>query len=125
MITLYRGMRVDPDGRPTCGTSARTLGVRVPDDVTPDAEGHVHPGRGGMSVAPDDPMMLSPHRRPRALLGTGTDPVFALLVARLPPALAARQDTVRHALVEPAFPTPLDTFVDHLHATRIDWRPLP
>jgi hypothetical protein len=51
---LYRVMVVDAAGRPICGDGDNMLGARVPIDIRPDAEGMVGPGRGGMSVSPDD-----------------------------------------------------------------------
>ena len=121
MLTLYRGMKAAADRMPECGTSGRTLGVRVPEDIAPDANGRVHPGSGGMSCAPDDPMLLRPHRRPRSLLGTGPDAVFAISVADLGEALAARKDSVTHALVEPVATTELHSFITALYATRTRW----
>jgi len=120
-MTLYRGMREAADGKPKCGATARTLGVRVPDDVAPDEEGRVHPGRGGMSVAPDDPMRLRAHRRPRALGGTGPDPVFSTVADQLGGALAVRLDGRTHALVEPNAPMDLPFYVRSLHSTRPLW----
>ncbi len=121
MLTLYRGMREGSDGKPECGLTGRTLGVRVPEDIEPDAGGHVQPGTGGMSVAPDDPMRLRPHRRPRALLGTSPDAVFALAVTELGATLTPRQDGPTHALVEPASTTQLPFYIASLHATRPNW----
>lgn len=118
---LYRGMRAEVDGKPECGSTHRTLGVLVPDDIAPDAQGRVHPGTGGMSVAPDDPMHLQPHRRPRALLGTGPDPVFVIDVSEIGATLAARQDRPGHALVEPSAPVELASYVLALHRTRLSW----
>lgn len=121
MLMLYRGMKPAPDGLPECGTTGRSLGVRVPEDIAPDASGRVHPGTGGMSCAPDDPMLLRPHRRPRALRGTGPDAVFAISVADLGVDLTARQDSPTHALVEPCAATVLPAYVAVLHATRPRW----
>ena len=66
-------------------------------------------------------MRLRPHRRPRALLGTGPDAVFALAVADLGPTLSARQDSPTHALVEPTSTTELPFYIASLHATRPYW----
>ena len=118
MLTLYRGMKASADGHPECGDTGRSLGVRVPEDIAPDSDGRVHPKAGGMSCAPDDPMLLRPHRRPRALYGTGPDAVFAIPVGDLGAALAARRDSPTHALVEPTTTTELATFVSTLHASR-------
>lgn len=71
---LYRSMKVADDGLLQLGRSARTLGVRPQTDIPVDEHGIVRGGAGGMSVAPDSPMRLPAHRRPRALAGTGKDP---------------------------------------------------
>jgi len=50
---LYRAMQPELDGYPKCGDFARTLGVRIEGkyvDITPNEEGYVQPGQGGMSV---------------------------------------------------------------------------
>lgn len=114
-------MKKSDDGSPECGSTGRTLGVRVPEDVAPDGDGCVHPGGGGMSVAPDDPMWLRPHRRPRTLGGTGPDPVFRADIAGLPGSLTARQDAASHALVEPAARVQLPFYIIALHGTRLLW----
>jgi hypothetical protein len=41
-------------GAPLVGTGDAMLGARVPIDIKTDLDGLVHPGRGGMSVTPDD-----------------------------------------------------------------------
>lgn len=120
--SLFRSMRSQNDGRPRCGPTARTLGVRVPRDVRPDEQGCVHPATGGMSVAPDDPMSLAPHRRPRTLAGTGADPVFELKVHELGAELALRRDRLHHALVEPSEVVSLDAFQGALCDTGMRWR---
>jgi hypothetical protein len=66
---------------PMVEQSGRGLGVRADGkhaDVHPDAEGLVHPG-AGMSVAPDDPMLLQQHRRPIEYGGTGDDPLWMII----------------------------------------------
>ena len=122
MLKIFRGMKADPSGLPLCGDTARSLGVRVPIDIATDADGLVHPGTGGMSTAPDDPLLLPPHRRPRSLLGTGPDPVFGLPVGDIGQALQTRQDTPRHAFVEPADSMELPFYVHALQATRPRWK---
>ena len=49
------------------------------------------------------------------------DAVFAISVADLGEALAARQDSVTHALVEPVVTTELHSFITALYATRTRW----
>jgi hypothetical protein len=69
MPLIWRSMRSDGT-KPQIGRGPQFLGVRVGtgsnDDVNPDDEGCVHPGRGGMSVAPN-PDWLPTHRQPRRL----------------------------------------------------------
>ena len=66
-------------------------------------------------------MRLRPHRRPRSLLGTSPDAVFALAVPDLGATLSARQDSPTHALVEPTSTTELAFYIASLHATRSNW----
>lgn len=122
---LYRGMKEDADGLPACGSTVRTLGVRVPRDIKPDPAGRVRPGTGGMSVAPDDPLNLQPHRRPRTLGGTGPDPVFFMAAEHPRPALQVRRDRPGHALIEPSSAMEIAFYVHALHQTRPMWRKLP
>jgi hypothetical protein len=123
MRTLYRSMKADQDGRPACGPSARTLGARIPDDLSPDAWGVVHPCAGGMSVTADDPRALPFHRRPPEFGGMGRDPVYKLAEARLVGPLVARPeaDGATHWFVEPRSALPVDRFQAALCATRRDW----
>lgn len=77
--TYFRSMRAGPDGAPVCGDSATRLGVRERDVARAlTSNGGVQPERGGMSVAPDDPMHLPEEFRPEALGGTGRLPVFSI-----------------------------------------------
>lgn len=85
----------------------------------------MHPGTGGMSVAPDDPRHLPPHRRPRSLDGTGVDPVFEVVGSRLPASLAVRRDRSTHALVEPAEIMGVEEYQVALCDTRWLWRRVP
>src|SRR2546430_2606362 len=70
----FRTMTRADDGLPVVGRSARSLGVRVPEDIQPDAAGRVVPGQGGMSVAPGSFWNLPNHRRPRGLGRGSTGP---------------------------------------------------
>ena len=76
--TLYRGMQETPDGEPAISPSARTLGARPHVDISVDPLGRVHPGTGGMSVAPDTPSNLPRHRRPPEYGGTGKDHLWSI-----------------------------------------------
>lgn len=113
--------------QPTCGSSAKTLGVRIPDDITPDEAGQVHPRSGGMSCSPSL-MDLPPHRRPKRLGkgARGSDElcVFRIVAVQLPVDLAARPDPAaprRHVFVEPARVMPANDLSHHLCATRPLW----
>jgi hypothetical protein len=129
-IMFFRSMSPAQDGLPVVGRSGRALGVRVPEDVRPDAEGRVHPGHGGMSFAPRSMWHLPHHRRPRPMgrgsSGPAIDRVFALaravvsstdLVVRLDP---HRPD--KHAFIEPSKAVPLPSYEAMLASTRPDWQ---
>jgi len=123
--TLYRVMIVDRAGRPVCGDGNNMLGARVPIDIRPNAEGIVSPGRGGMSVSPDDPRNLPFFLLPLGLGGKGALPLFSLMVSRLASRLSYRPDPKRptkHGFVEPAAPVALADYRMALAATEPDWR---
>lgn len=119
MRTLYRGMKADGD-HPLVAATGTGLGVRVPGDIEPDDNGNVHPG-SGMSVAPDDPMFLQPHRRPIEFAGTAKHPVWAIQTERLPDTLEFVADSVDHGLIGPASVQPLNNYEAALASTRKDW----
>lgn len=123
-MNLYRAMRAERDGRPSCGPTARSLGVRVPGDLRPDAAGKVAPKTGGMSVTSPDPHDLPSHRRPPAWGGIGRDPIFVIAVAALPGRLAARPEapSSSHWFIEPATVMSCDELQATLCATRHDWQ---
>jgi len=106
------------------------LGVRVPEDVSPDAAGVVMPGTGGMSVAPDSMWNLPNHRRPRGMergsTGPVADHVFSITEGSLGDnGLTARPDPDApgvHALVEPRTPMLLVGYEGALTATRASWQ---
>ena len=122
-------MTPEADGLPTVGRSARMLGVRVPEDIHLDAGGHVLPGTGGMSVAPDSMWNLPNHRRPRGMgrgsTGPVPDHVFSIVSAPLRDnGLVARRDPeapVVHARIEPREKVLLEEFERSLAATRPSW----
>jgi hypothetical protein len=112
----------DDAGLPKVGRSARTLGVRLDKDISPDEHGNVRPQTGGLSVAPDDPRRLHPVRRPPTLGGRGRDPVWALDATRLPAMLEYRADVPeRHGLIEPARRMLLADYETALAGTRPLW----
>jgi hypothetical protein len=125
-MKLFRAMREHPDALPLAGPGGRMLGVRPGHTPTPDvlavhAGDPVLPGQGGMSVAPDDPMNLIKHRRPRSLGGTGQDPVWLIGIDELGPDLRFRQDSPTHGVIEPARPMTLREFQGALASTRPRW----
>jgi hypothetical protein len=121
MRSLYRGMKSDGE-YPRVEASARGLGVRVGDggDVQPDDDGTVHPG-AGMSVAPDDPILLPRFRRPREFGGTGKDPVWRILDGSLPNLLAFVADAPDHGVICPAEAMLLGAYEAALSDTQRDW----
>lgn len=123
----FRSMTPDADRLPVVGRHSRALGVRVPGDVTPQPDGRVAPGGGGMSVSPSTLWNLPHHRRPRPLGRGSTGPsgdVVYVLPALSSPALVVRLDPGRpdkHALIEPAELMPLGDYEIALVATRSRW----
>ena len=126
---LFRVMEPSPDGLPLVGRSARRLGVRVPHDIPQDAGGYVHPGTGGMSVAPSSMWNLPNHRRPKGMgrgsSGPADDRVYAIeeMALRSQP-LDVRVDPnapAVHAFVEPSMRMPLARYDTSLENTRISW----
>lgn len=80
-LNLYRVMKADDAGRPICGSGAGMLGAR-PRDLSPDADGCLSPGRGGITVGPD-PARLHLHFRPKRFGGLSTLPLFSISEAKL------------------------------------------
>lgn len=126
MERLYRTMRADADGLPHVGRSARGLGVRLHGphaDVTPDEDGRVHPGAGGMSVTADDPARMPVARRPHWLgHGASEDPLFRLDASTVVAPLTVRLDAGAHALIDPGAVMGLDGYERALAATRPGWQ---
>ena len=119
---LFRAMKEDV-GLPAVIQSARGLGVRANGgnpDVHPDIFGNVHPGEG-MSVAPDDPLLLPEHRRPPELLGSGGDPLWQVAEFCLSDDLRYRTTSTTHGQIEPGAAMPLDDYRAALAATRVHW----
>lgn len=125
MPQLFRGMKEDANGLPQIGESSRTLGVRPGFDVpATDPSAMVHPGQGGMSVSPDDPLSLPYFRRPAALGDTSKDPVWEITQSDLTPDLCYRPDPARpgHGFVEPARAMTLSEYQKALARTQTLWR---
>ncbi len=116
--SLFRAMSKDGGGTPVVGPG--DLGVREV-DLQPDPDGLARPRRGGMSVAPDDPMSLPIFRRPPSLAGTGKKPVWSISDAALTPSLSFRQDSASHGLVEPASAMPWQNYLHALSETGPTW----
>ncbi|MBI1835616.1 MAG: hypothetical protein HYR92_07720, partial [Burkholderiales bacterium] len=122
---LFRSMKTGEGGTPEVGSSARQLGVREGVDITPDAQGIVRPGTGGMSVTPDDPMGLPLHRRPGSLGGTGKDHVYCIGTECLPDGLQYRPDPKNpsgHGFIEPSRPMSFQEYQRLIQETLDRWR---
>jgi hypothetical protein len=139
MPKIFRSMLTEGD-KPKVGSGGKLLGVRVPPDrhadITTDSAGNVHPGAGGMSVAPDW-RVLPAHLIPRRLkhvvpdadgnnkltcwtLGEGEFKADAVA-----PDVQLRPDPVhpdRHGFVEPKRSMTLADYQSALAATRDQWR---
>jgi hypothetical protein len=125
MPRLYRAMKEDDQGLPEIGDSARCLGIRPGRDVAAvRPEDLVQPGRGGMSVSPDDPANLPYYRRPPEFGGTSRDPVWEVDDAALGPDLCYRPDPHNpgHGFIEPTRPMRKDVYEQALRATQRLWR---
>jgi hypothetical protein len=127
-VKLYRAMKPAADGLPEVGPSARTLRVRAADRAPHnDVEAAqptdpITPGTGGMSVAPNDPVNLPRNRRPAAIGGTGSDPVWEIDDTDWGAELQFRQDKPTHGLIEVADEMTLEEYEQALAATRGKWR---
>lgn len=128
-MLLFRAMKESGDGLPEIGSTARTLGVRPAGDSVKDFDvlatnpnEIIRPGEGGMSVAPEAPIFLLPHRRPASLGGFGFDPVWKIELEELGLALQFRQDSRTHGVIEPRRPMMLWEFQDVLVKTQRQWR---
>jgi hypothetical protein len=131
MPLIYRAMLRDGE-YPKIGPTAKTLGVRIPDDIAEQGQ-FVFPGTGGMSVAPTW-RALPMYRVPRRLkhlaakaAGSnnyecwkmGVGPFEAGAVAD---GLSLRPDRPDHGLVEPSAAMPSEEYQKSLAATREQWR---
>jgi hypothetical protein len=122
--TLYRNMQETSDGEPAIGPSARALGARPHVDIPVDPSGSVHPGTGGMSVAPDTPSNLPRHRRPPEHGGTGKDPLWSIQERALGVHLRYVADAVpvpTHGVIEPTILMPFAAYQHALAETAPYW----
>jgi hypothetical protein len=126
-MKLFPGMIEDIDGLPKIGPGGRLLGVRPGNFPSPDVTAInppdlASPGKGGMSVAPDDPTNLPRHRKPMSLGGISSDPVWYIEQDQLGSDLRFRQDSSVHGVLEPARPMTLQELQDALAGTRNRWQ---
>ncbi len=125
-------MRPADDALPIAGSGATKLGVRVPKDIAPNADGEVAPSTGGMSVAPTLgtlPLSLVPARLAHLVpgaYGNNKDRVWMMgdgpfVSGPVAPKLDLNVDRLDHANVEPDATMPLGDYVGALEATRSAW----
>jgi len=114
---LFRGMKTNGN-EPEVGPSARTLGARPNVDIPVDSNGNVHPGTGGISVAPQTPLNLPTHRRPVEFEGTGKDPVWSIDSDSLGDNLIYIQDKTTHGTIQPSKIMTLDQYQIALSNTK-------
>ena len=139
MPKIFRSMQPDQSGlKPKIGCEdGPGLGVRVPDDVRPDANGIVCPSTGGMSVSPSIAAMLKSgllHRIPRDMAGqypgargSSTRRIWSFgegpfVNSPVGDQLVLRLDKPTHGLVEPFTQTSLGDFQQALARTQNGWR---
>ena len=125
--TVWRSMKED-NGSQETGNTARSLGARPGygtelnsgEDIIVDTDGMVHPGQGGMSVAPD-PKDLVRIRKPPFLGGTSKDPVWGIKTNNLGPQLKYVPDSPTHGTIQPAYDMPFDEYQKALANTKPFW----
>jgi RHS repeat-associated protein len=116
---IYRGMK-NAGGVPEVGANARALGARPGVDIPVGPDGMVHPGTGGMSVAPS-PGALPEFRRPPQFGGTGRDPVWGMSTDDLGSQLRYVPDSPTHGTVQPSMSMTFDEYQQALCATGACW----
>ena len=141
MPLIFRVMKIE-NGRPKVGATGMCLGVRVGPrpppqvaDITPDGNGDVHPGTGGMSVRAsilDFPPMMVPTiylrlvptayygKKDRRIWKMGEGPFVSGPVAE---ALELRVDSGdnTHGLLEPGKAMPASGYQSALAETKDKW----
>ena len=135
MPLIYRSMYATGN-KPTIGSSATTLGVRVPPsdkaDLPVEPDGMVRPNTGGMSVAPAwrDLAVWRISKRLRGKMEGACDSmnIFCWRMGNGPfvpeqvaTGLFLRPDSNIHGNVEPDHPMPLSEYQAALAATREQW----
>lgn len=123
-LFIVRGMKMDGDGKPKLGECARTLGVRIPTDISPDEDGVIRNCHCGMSVSPIPVFNLPKHRRPKEWGGIGRDPVFGidesqLIKFDLKLIIDSNKDS--HGYIAPFGDMAYTDYVARLHATKPCW----
>lgn len=81
----------------------------------------VHPGTGGMSVAPS-PGALPEFRRPPRFGGTIKDPVWGMYTEDLGSQLRYVPDSATHGTVQPSMSMTFDEYQQALCATGACWK---
>ena len=135
MPVIYRSMLIE-EKKPKIGSTAITLGVRVPPDkhadIPVESDGTVLPNTGGMSVAPTwrslpifriskrlrDKIEGAAGSREAFCWRTGNGPFLAGTIA---PGLVLNPDGATHGTVQPDTPMPLTDYQSNLAATRDQW----
>ena len=128
MPRMFRIMKEDPDGKPTVGRTAMTLGVRL-GEVDLDAQDNVISNDKGMSVNPnwrDAPISMIPKRLGTG--GRGKNDCFcfrrgegAFVQSSCGVGLELLPDSATHGVIRPVQPTPLTSYESDLRATRLEW----
>jgi hypothetical protein len=118
---LFRAMEQANNGNPRIAPNH--LGVRLGDDIEPDAKGNVRPNIGGMSVTPNDPMDLPLHRRPPELGGTSNRHVWWINDRKLPITLNYRPDprSRTHGFIEPSGVMSFNDYEAAITGTASNW----
>ncbi|WP_456238716.1 Tse2 family ADP-ribosyltransferase toxin [Paraburkholderia antibiotica] len=114
-------MKTGSDGLPVAEPTARGLGARPDVDIPVGSDGMVHPGTGGISVAPGSAANLPPHRRPASMGGTGKDCACMLNTTSLPDSLKYVQDSASHGTIQPSTSMSLSDYQAALASTRDKW----
>ena len=139
MPVMYRAMLADRD-LPMVGPAKTMLGAKIGDDehddIAPGEGGEVHPGAGGVSVAPEW-RALPRHRIPRRLnpkldrpIAAGSDRLRCWRYgsgefesADINTDLRLAVDCPRHGTLEPSVRMPADRYQGGLAATAPQWEP--
>lgn len=143
-IKVFRPMQEDGN-MPKWGFTARSLGVRLPNNIgrtipgsnRPDVDIELRPknpcfvvqrklwvlhNEKGMSVAPNSPFFLISHRLPKGLGGEGKDPLWSIKTEELAGGLIEfHKDKKTHGVIRPVVDMPLDRYLIALYLTRPLW----